>query len=168
MENSRSYLLYQQLSMPGASFDRQSVVADVSIFTCPQMSKELSRMFGNAPVMFASDPLSHIRIFLTEPVARIKPKRDARLMKVGASRQQASAAWRLFDVMGPAAPRGSGRKGETQESPTVSFAFGWDKLREARSHEGRYPLRSNLPGQSAPQMWRFSCNSDSSKRSSAT
>lgn len=56
-------------------------------------------------------------------LARIKPKRDALLMKLGAVRQQAPAAWRLFEVTVPAAQGGSGRKGDTQESPTFSFAL---------------------------------------------
>ncbi len=51
--------------------------------------------------------------------------------------------------------RSNRRKGDTQESPTFSFALRWDKLREARRHVGRYLLRSNLPGQSAPQLWQF-------------
>ena len=38
-------------------------------------------------------------------LARMKPKRDALLMKLGAAHQQAPAAWRLFDITVPDAPR---------------------------------------------------------------
>ena len=89
-------------------------------------------------------------------LARMQPKRDALLMKLGAARQQAPAAWRLFEVVVPAAPRGRKKTHATSEpAPEFSFALRWAKLREARRHEGRYLLRSNTPEQPAPQLWQF-------------
>lgn len=89
-------------------------------------------------------------------LARMKPKRDALLMKLGAARQQAPAAWRLFDIAVPAAPpRGKGKANTAGPPEEFSFALRWDKLRAARRHEGRYLLRSNTPEQPAPQLWQF-------------
>jgi transposase len=89
-------------------------------------------------------------------LARMSPKRDALLMKLGAARQQAPAAWRLFEIAVPAAPRRRSKKKDTEEPPPeFSFALRWDKLREARRHEGRYLLRSNMPERPAPQLWQF-------------
>ena len=91
-----------------------------------------------------------------QELARMKPKRDALLMKLGAARQQAPAAWRLFDIVVPNAPRRRKKKKNTkQPPPKFSFALRWDKLRAARRHEGRYLLRSNTPARPAPQLWQF-------------
>jgi hypothetical protein len=87
---------------------------------------------------------------------RMKPKRDELLMKLGAARQQAPTAWRLFDVAVPDAPRLGKKKENTDEPPPeFSFALRWDKLREARRREGRYLLRSNTPERPTPQLWQF-------------
>jgi len=91
-----------------------------------------------------------------QELTRMKPKRDDLLMKLGAARQQAPAAWRLFDIVVADAPRRRKKKRKTkQPPPTFSFTLRWDKLREARRHEGRYLLRSNMPEQPAPQLWQF-------------
>ncbi len=92
-----------------------------------------------------------------QELVRMKPKRDALLMKLGAAQNQAPAAWRLFEVRVPAAPRQSKKqKTDTPESaPEFSFALRWDKLREARRREGRYLLRCNLPERPPEQLWGF-------------
>lgn len=92
-------------------------------------------------------------------LVRMKPKRDALLMKLGAAQNQAPAAWRLFEVRVPAAPRrqnASNAAADTQEpAPEFSFALRWDKLREARRREGRYLLRCNLPERPPEELWGF-------------
>ncbi len=85
----------------------------------------------------------------------MKPKRDALLMKLGAARQQAPAAWRLFEVTVPEASRGKKKADTIAPAPEFSWRLRWDKLREARRQEGRYLLRSNTPEQPAPQLWQF-------------
>jgi transposase len=68
-------------------------------------------------------------------------KRDALLMKLGAAKQQAPAAWRLVNVQLP------NRKKRFQ------FTLRKDKLRDTRRREGRYLLRSNLQRRPAVQLW---------------
>ena len=69
--------------------------------------------------------------------------REELLMKLGAARAKARAAWRLIDVV--VAP----------ESTTFSFALDRKKLRQARRREGRYLLRTNLCGKDPAQLWQF-------------
>ena len=89
-------------------------------------------------------------------LARMQPRRDALLMKLGAARQHAPAAWRLFEITVPAAPPQGEKKTDTSgATPEFSWRLRWDKLREARRREGRYLLRSNLPAQPASQLWLF-------------
>jgi transposase len=90
-----------------------------------------------------------------QELTRMKPKRDDLLMKLGAARQQAPAAWRLFDITVADSPRRRKKKKNKQPPPKFSFALRWDKLRETRRQEGRYLLRSNTPEQPAPQLWQF-------------
>ena len=92
-------------------------------------------------------------------LAEMKPKRDALLMKLGAAKQQAPVAWRLFDVRVPDAPRGRKPKNQPTDAaepvPGFSFALRWDQLRVARRREGRYLLRSNMPERPPVQLWEF-------------
>jgi transposase len=92
-------------------------------------------------------------------LVRMKPKRDALLMKLGAAQNQAPAAWRLFEVRVPDALRRKKARSETTDTqepaPEFSFALRWDKLREARRREGRYLLRCNLPERPPEQLWEF-------------
>jgi hypothetical protein len=91
-------------------------------------------------------------------LARIKPKRDALLMKLGAAQNQAPAAWRLFEVRVPDAPhrkKVSNAAPDMELAPEFSFALRWDKLRETRRREGRYLLRCNLPERPPEQLWGF-------------
>ena len=70
-------------------------------------------------------------------------KRDQLLLKLGAARQQAPAAWRLVKVQMP------GVEG------VWNFSLRKDKLREVRRREGRYLLRSNLSGREPGELWQF-------------
>jgi hypothetical protein len=70
-------------------------------------------------------------------------KRDALLMKLGAAKQQAPAAWRLVKVQLPS------------RNQKFQFSLRKDKLREVRRREGRYLLRSNMPERPAVQLWEF-------------
>ena len=92
-------------------------------------------------------------------LVRMKPKRDALLMKLGAAKHEAPAAWRLFDVRVPDASRKGkpkNQKTDTPEpAPEFSFALRWDKLREVRRHEGCYLLRCNLAERPPEQLWAF-------------
>jgi transposase len=68
-------------------------------------------------------------------------RRDQLLMKLGAARQSAPAAWRLVDLQ--VARRGT------------KFAFGLRKakLREVRRREGHYLLRSYQCGENPESLW---------------
>src|SRR5215831_5786525 len=69
--------------------------------------------------------------------------REELLMKLGAARSKAKAAWGLIDVEVP--PKGA----------TFSFALNRDKLRRARRREGRYLLRTNLSAEDPAKLWKF-------------
>ncbi len=69
--------------------------------------------------------------------------REELLMKLGAARSKARAAWRLIDIK--VAPKAA----------NLSFALNRDKLRMARRHEGRYLLRTNLSAEDPAKLWRF-------------
>src|SRR5260370_32791070 len=70
-------------------------------------------------------------------------EREELLMKLGAARSKARAAWRLIDVEVAA------------EGATFSFALNRKKLRQVRRREGRYLLRTNLCGKQPAQLWQF-------------
>src|SRR5712692_11726599 len=69
--------------------------------------------------------------------------REELLMKLGAARAKARAAWRLIDV--EVAP----------DDATFSLALNRNKLRQVRRREGRYLLRTNLCGQEPARLWQF-------------
>jgi transposase len=70
-------------------------------------------------------------------------KREALLMKLGAARANAPAAWRLIDIKLPA------------KGAHFSFELNRQKLREVRRREGRYLLRTNLCGRDPAHLWQF-------------
>jgi transposase len=72
-----------------------------------------------------------------------KLSREELLMKLGAARAKARAAWRLIDI--EVAPKDT----------TFSFALNRDKLRQARRREGRYLLRTNLSAEDPAKLWQF-------------
>ena len=69
--------------------------------------------------------------------------RESLLMKLGAAQSKAPAAWRLVTV----------------ELPVQGTSFGFwlnrKKLREARRHEGRYLLRTNLTESDPAKLWEY-------------
>ena len=69
--------------------------------------------------------------------------RDALLLKLGAAKQQAPAAWRLVDIQLPA------------ETEGLRFALRKDRLRAARRREGCYLLRTNLTETDPATLWGF-------------
>src|SRR5208282_418374 len=78
-----------------------------------------------------------------EQLAAMELDREELLMKLGAARAKARAAWRLVDVTMP------------PEGATFSFALDRAKLRQVRRREGRYLLRTNLTGKDPAELWRF-------------
>ena len=70
-------------------------------------------------------------------------RRDQLLMKLGAARQQAPAAWRLVKI--EVAKKGTRFK----------FSLNKNKLREVRRREGHYLLRSNLCATSQEKLWEL-------------
>jgi transposase len=69
--------------------------------------------------------------------------REELLMKLGAARAKARAAWRLIDIKVAA------------DTASFSYALNRKKLRQVRRREGRYLLRTNLCGQDPAQLWQF-------------
>jgi Transposase DDE domain len=76
-------------------------------------------------------------------LSAMRLKREDLLMKLGAARAKAPAAWRLIDI--EMAPRGA----------SFRYALNRSKLRQVRRREGRYLLRSNLCGHPPAELWQF-------------
>src|SRR6266700_2051291 len=76
-------------------------------------------------------------------LAAMELDREELLMKLGAARAKARAAWRLVDVTVP------------PEGATFNFTLDRAKLRQVRRREGRYLLRTNLTGREPAELWRF-------------
>ena len=76
-------------------------------------------------------------------ISAMELTREELLMKLGAARAKARAAWRLIDV--EVAP----------EDATFSFALNLGKLRRTRRREGRYLLRTNLCAEDPAKLWKF-------------
>ena len=76
-------------------------------------------------------------------IAAMEIDREELLMKLGAARSKARAAYRLIDIK------------IDPKKAAFSFALDRDKLRQARRREGRYLLRSNLTGRDPAELWRF-------------
>jgi transposase len=76
-------------------------------------------------------------------VSAMSLSREELLMKLGAARAKARAAWRLIDVeVAPA-------------NATFRFTLNRKKLRQVRRREGRYLLRTNLCGREPADLWQF-------------
>jgi hypothetical protein len=69
--------------------------------------------------------------------------RQELLMKLGAARANARAAWRLLDIE------------VAKDGARFSYALNRQKLRQLRRREGRYLLRTNLCGRDPAELWRF-------------
>jgi len=76
-------------------------------------------------------------------IAAMEIDREELLMKLGAARSKARAAYRLLDIK------------IDPKNAAFTFALDRDKLRQARRREGRYLLRSNLTGREPAELWRF-------------
>jgi transposase len=76
-------------------------------------------------------------------IANMKLTRKEFLMKLGAARSKARAAWRLIDI--DIAPSGTG----------FSYKLNREKLRQVRRREGRYLLRTNLGDRDPADLWQF-------------
>jgi transposase len=76
-------------------------------------------------------------------IAQMDLTREELLMKLGAARAKARAAWRLINVDIDA------------KQAAFTFTLNRAKLREVRRREGRYLLRSNLTGRDPAELWRF-------------
>ena len=76
-------------------------------------------------------------------ISAMELPREELLMKLGAARAKARAAWRLIDV--EVAPNAA----------TFTFALDRNKLRQTRRREGRYLLRTNLCDRDPAHLWQF-------------
>jgi transposase len=76
-------------------------------------------------------------------ISAMKLKREELLMKLGAARAKARAAWRLIKVDVAA------------DGASFSYELDRKKLRRVRRREGRYLLRTNLCGRDPAQLWQF-------------
>jgi transposase len=76
-------------------------------------------------------------------LAEMEVSREERLMKLGAARSKAPAAWRLVetDVDG--------------ETGKLTFSLDRKKLRKVRRREGRYLLRTNLTDDDPAKLWQY-------------
>jgi transposase len=74
--------------------------------------------------------------------------RDSLLLKLGAAKNEAPAAWRLVQIHLPTA-----KQSVTKE--TFRFSLLKDQLRAVRKREGRYLLRTNLTGYDPAKLWEF-------------
>jgi hypothetical protein len=77
-------------------------------------------------------------------LAQMKLTRDQLLLKLGAARQQAPAAWRLVDIQ-----VGGDRRA------MLDYRLNKDKLRQVKRGEGHYLLRTNLTGRTPQEFWQF-------------
>ena len=76
-------------------------------------------------------------------IAAMDINREELLMKLGAARAKARAAWRVIDVKVAA------------DTATFTFALDRKKLRKVWRREGRYLLRTNICGKDPAQLWQF-------------
>jgi len=76
-------------------------------------------------------------------ISAMELSREELLMKLGAARARAPAAWRLIDVK-PA-----------PIDATFSFGLNRNKPRQTRRREGRYLLRTNLCDRNPAELWSF-------------
>jgi len=74
--------------------------------------------------------------------------RDTLLMKLGAAQKQAGRAYRLVDIVLPAA-------GEPINAQTFHWRINRQKYRRVYRREGRYLLRSNLPPDDPHKLWQY-------------
>jgi hypothetical protein len=78
-----------------------------------------------------------------QEIAAMDIKREELLMKLGAARSRAPAAWRLVDIE------------VDKKNPSFTFSLNRNKLRKIRRREGRYLLRTNLTDNDPAQLWQY-------------
>jgi hypothetical protein len=78
-----------------------------------------------------------------QEIAAMKIEREELLMKLGAARSKAPAAWRLVDIE------------VDKKNPSFTFALNRNKLRKVRRREGRYLLRTNLTDNDPAKLWQY-------------
>jgi transposase len=78
-----------------------------------------------------------------QQLSSMQLSREQLLMKLGAARAHAPAAWRLVEVE------------VASEQARFSYRLRRDKLREMRRREGRYLLRTNLTDTDPAKLWQF-------------
>jgi Transposase DDE domain len=78
-----------------------------------------------------------------QQISGMKLTRQELLMKLGAARSKAPAAWRLLDIDIP------------NSGMAFTFKLNRTQLRAARRREGRYLLRTNLNGHDPADLWQF-------------
>jgi len=78
-----------------------------------------------------------------EKLSTMQLTRDALLMKLGAAKTQAAAAWRLLDIT------------VAERAGSLSYRLDRDKLKQARRREGRYLLRTNITETDPTKLWQF-------------
>jgi hypothetical protein len=76
-------------------------------------------------------------------IAAMEIEREELLMKLGAARSKAPAAWRLVDIE------------VDKQNPSFTFSLNRKKLRKIRRREGRYLLRTNLTDNDPAQLWQY-------------
>jgi hypothetical protein len=76
-------------------------------------------------------------------LAAMEVRREEMLMKLGAARARAPAAWRLVDIEMDKAGAG------------FSYTLNRQKLRQIRRREGRYLLRTNLTQNDPALLWQY-------------
>ena len=76
-------------------------------------------------------------------LSAMRLKREELLMKLGAARDKARAAWRLVDIE------------VDPQIASFSYALNRDKLRKVRRREGRFLLRTNLYEHQPEKLWKF-------------
>jgi hypothetical protein len=78
-----------------------------------------------------------------QQIAAMEIEREELLMKLGAARSRAPAAWRLVDIE------------VDKQNPSFTFSLNRKKLRKVRRREGRYLLRTNLTDNDPAQLWQY-------------
>jgi DDE family transposase len=76
-------------------------------------------------------------------LAAMETSREEMLMKLGAARSRAPAAWRLIEIE------------MDQESCMFIYTLNRQKLRRVRQREGRYLLRTNLTEDDPALLWQY-------------
>jgi len=78
-----------------------------------------------------------------QQIAAMEIEREELLMKLGAARSRAPAAWRMVDIE------------VDKQNPSFTFSLNRKKLRKVRRREGRYLLRTNLTDNDPAQLWQY-------------